>query len=267
MPKQQIAAAFTAAAGLYDAPALPFWHYFGARSVRHAALRPGQTVLDICCGSGASALPAARAVAPGGSVIGVDLTASMLALARAKAAAQSLSNIEFRHADFDQADFDHADFHPGSFDAALCVFGLFFFPDMPAALRKMWRLLRPGGTLVVTTWGPDAFEPANSLLRDAIHRERPDLDRVQNPRQQLSEPGAVERVFAEAGIAHLETFAEHRELPLSSAEDWWTIVMGTAHRGRVDQLTPAQFHRVRETCLTLTARSLQIPALYAVARR
>jgi ubiquinone/menaquinone biosynthesis C-methylase UbiE len=261
-PKPQIAAAFTAAAELYDAPPLRFFDYFGERTVAHAALRPGEVVLDVCCGTGAWARRGARAVAPGGRVIGVDLTPAMLALARAKAAAQGVANVEFRHADFDQAYF-----RPESFDAVICAFGLFFFPDMPAALRKMWRFLRPGGRLLVTTWGAGAFEPASTLFLDALRQERPDLADDHIPRTRLSEPGGVEGVFAAAGIAHVETEAEDHDHTLASAEDWWTIVMGSAHRGRVDQLPPEQRERVRQACLGLTARALRMPVVYTVARR
>lgn len=261
-PKHQIAAAYSAAADHYDAPALSFWNYFGERTVKRAALRPGEMVLDVCCGAGASALTAARAVTPGGRVIGVDLAPPLLALARAKAAAQGIANVEFRHADFDQVYF-----RPESFDAVVCVFGLFFFPDMVAALRKMWRFLRPGGRLAVTTWGPDAFEPGHTLFWDAIRRERPDLDPAHSARKQLSEPGAVEHVFAAAGIANVETEAEDHHHALESAEDWWTIVMGSSYRGRVDQLTVEQRERVRRACLGLSVRALRLPVVYTLARR
>src|SRR5262249_12553610 len=79
------ARAYDAAADAYDHPANSFWDRFGARTVERLALSSGARVLDICCGSGASALPAAQAVGPRGSVIGVDVTENLLALARAKA--------------------------------------------------------------------------------------------------------------------------------------------------------------------------------------
>jgi ubiquinone/menaquinone biosynthesis C-methylase UbiE len=261
-PKPQIAAAYSAAADHYDAPALSFWDYFGKRTVKRAAPRPGEMVLDVCCGAGASALPAARAVTPGGRVIGVDLAPPLLALARAKAAARGIANVEFRHADFDQVYF-----RPESFDAVVCVFGLFFLPDMPAAVRKMWRFLGPGGRLVVTTWGPDAFEPGHTLFWDALRRERPDLDHAYSARKQLSAPGAVEQVFAAAGIASVEVEAEDHDHAIDSPADWWTIVMGSSYRGRVDQLTPEQRERVRAACLALECRALRLPVVYTVARR
>jgi len=138
---------------------------------------------------------------------------------------------------------------------------------MPGALRKMWSLVRPGGRLVIVTWGAGAFEPAHTLFLDALHRERPDLAQVNSPRVRLTDPSELGRVFAAAGVTGVEIASEDAGHQLASAEDWWTIVMGTAHRGRVDRLAPDQRDRVRRACLTLTARTLQMPALFALARK
>ena len=159
MTREEISSTYGAAADSFDLPALSFWTRLGQRSVERAALAPGQMVLDICSGTGSSALPAARAVSPGGRVIGVDLAAPLLALAREKAAAQGILNAEFR-----QADFDQVYFRPGSFHASVCVFGLFFFPDMQASLRKMQRFVRPGGTVAITVWGKGALEPLHTTF-------------------------------------------------------------------------------------------------------
>ena len=66
----------------YDHPANTFWSRYGGRSVERLRLSPGQRVLDVCCGSGASAIPAAETVGSTGSVVGVDLAENLLALAR-----------------------------------------------------------------------------------------------------------------------------------------------------------------------------------------
>jgi ubiquinone/menaquinone biosynthesis C-methylase UbiE len=259
--KQQIADAFTAAADLHDAPPLRFFTTFGERTVARSGLKPGDYVLDVCCGSGTTAIPAARNVAPTGRVIGLDLAAPLLKLARAKAAAASISNVEFR-----QADFDQVFFRPQSFNAVLCQFGIFFFPDMPATLAKMWRFLRPGGRLVATTWGPGAFEPAQPLFFEALRRERPDLEQSLSARRQLSEPGSVAQLFATAGIEAHE-YPEDHDHPLESAGDWWTICLGSSYRGRIDQLTDEQRGRVRDACLAMTARSIRMPVVYTIAQK
>src|SRR5215831_14667516 len=86
MPQNaQARAAFTykAAADFYDASPLGFWDYFGRRTIELLSLATGSRVLDVCCGSGASALPAAKTVGPTGKVVGVDLAQELLQLARA----------------------------------------------------------------------------------------------------------------------------------------------------------------------------------------
>ena len=129
-------------------------------------LVPGGMVLDLCCGAGASAIPAARAVGPAGRVLGIDVAAPLLELARARAADEGLANIEFRSGDATRTGLPD-----GGFDAVVCVFEVFFAADMTAFLREIWRLVRPGGVVAVTTWGPGLFEPANPSLRDLLLRD------------------------------------------------------------------------------------------------
>jgi SAM-dependent methyltransferase len=247
MSKQETSATYSAAADHFDAPALAFWSHCGERTIARAALQRGAIVLDVCCGSGASALSAARAVAPNGRVIALDLAPPLLDLARAKATSQSLPNAEFRHADFEQVYF-----RPATFDAVVCVFGIFFFEDPRAALQKMWRFLRPGGTLAITVWGQGAFAPL-----DAVFPEPHRWDR-------LSVPGALESLFAESGIPNAEIVREDDSQPIPSPEDWWTICLGSGYRGKI---TPENHDARRAACLALTATSLPLPVIYALARR
>jgi len=94
---QRAARTYGAAADHFDDPALGFWDRYGAATVARLPLAPGQRVLDLCCGSGASAVPAARAVGPSGQVTGVDVAEPLLALARDRAA--GLPQAEFRLGD------------------------------------------------------------------------------------------------------------------------------------------------------------------------
>jgi ubiquinone/menaquinone biosynthesis C-methylase UbiE len=112
---RRAAATYGAAVDHYDRPALSFWDRFSAATVSRLPLAPGDRVLDLCCGAGASALPAARAVGAAGRVLGIDVAAPLLAMARDRAAAQGLANIEFRHSDATGTGLPD-----GGFDAVVC---------------------------------------------------------------------------------------------------------------------------------------------------
>lgn len=107
-----------------------------------AKLEPGDRVMDVACGTGVLALVAAARVAPGGSVVGLDLNAGMLEVARRKA-----PEIDWREAPADAIPFEDCEF-----DALVSQFGLMFFPDKKRALEEMLRVLRPGGRLAVAVW-------------------------------------------------------------------------------------------------------------------
>src|SRR5215470_6807945 len=247
MPQSaQDRAAFTynAAADAYDASPLGFWDYFGRRTIQLASLPIGSRVLDVCCGTGASALPAAEAVGPKGNVIGVDLANQLLESARTKAIKKRLGNIEFEVGDMLSMRFPAA-----SFDAVVCVFGIFFVPDMAMAVRELWSRVRPGGRLAVTTWGPNFCEPANDAFWCSIKNVRPDLYKGFNPWDRINDLAGLRKILDEAGIASPKIIAENRLHPIKSAEDWWTIVLGSGYRGTIEQLNFVERQRVKEANL------------------
>jgi SAM-dependent methyltransferase len=123
---------YAAAADNYMRPALGFWDRWGTATVARLPLSSGDAVLDVCCGAGASALPAARAVAPAGNVLGLDLAQPLLALAGQRAANLGLTNVSFR-----ECDATASGLQSSSFDAVVCVFGVFFAADMPAFVAEM----------------------------------------------------------------------------------------------------------------------------------
>jgi ubiquinone/menaquinone biosynthesis C-methylase UbiE len=128
--KAKAAATYDAASDHFDDEPLHFWERIGKRTVDRLALVPGAKVLDVGCGTGSSALPAAQAVGPNGFVVGVDLSARLLDRARIKAMARGLSNVEFRLADMTSLGYPG-----GSFDVVVSVFSIFFVPDMVALVR------------------------------------------------------------------------------------------------------------------------------------
>jgi len=110
-----------------------------------AAPRPGQKVLDVGCGGGRTSLDLAGVVGPGGQVVGVDVSAPILAVARDRAAAAD--NVQFELADATTADLGEA-----RFDLMFSRFGVMFFDDPVAAFRNLRRSLRPGAWSTFMCW-------------------------------------------------------------------------------------------------------------------
>ena len=113
-----------------------------------AALRSGEQVLDVACGTGLVAFAAAEAVGPQGQVLGVDLSGQMVDAARRRAEERRLSNVGFQRMDAETLALPDA-----SVDVALCALGLMYLPDPERAVAEMRRVLRPGGRLVAAVWG------------------------------------------------------------------------------------------------------------------
>jgi ubiquinone/menaquinone biosynthesis C-methylase UbiE len=264
--KQKTAAAYNAASDTYDDEANSFWSRFGRRTVDRIGLKKGDRVLDVCCGSGASAIPAAQAVGDRGVVIGVDLAENLLDLATAKAKQNGLTNVEFRQGDLLQLNLEHE-----SFDAVICVFGIFFIPDMEAAMRALWRLVKANGKLAITTWGARFFEPANTAFWNSIQTVRPDLYKSFNPWDRISEPNALESLFVRAGIPTGKIVAEAGTHPVPEPEDWWSMVLGSGYRGTVQQLNEHDYQTVRLYNLDFIqqagVRAVEANVLYAIAEK
>jgi ubiquinone/menaquinone biosynthesis C-methylase UbiE len=238
--KAKAAATYDAASDHFDDEPLNFWDRVGRRTVERLALPANGTVLDVGCGTGASALPAAQVLGPNGSVIGVDLSARLLERARDKAKALGLSNVEFRCADMTSLGYPD-----GRFDAVVSVFSIFFVPDMEGLVRELWRMVRPGGKLAVTTWGPRMFEPAYSRWLTAIKQERPDLYSGFNPWDRITDVDSVRRLFRDGGIANADVVAEDGFQVLRSPEDWWSVALGSGLRWVIEQAGPQSAARIK----------------------
>lgn len=158
-----------------------------------------------------------------------------------------------------------------SFDAVVCVFGVFFVPDMEALVKELWRMVRPGGKLAVTTWGPHLFAPVYDVWREAIKAERADLYTAFNPWDRITEVPAVESLFRAAGIGNFQVAAEEGSMFLRKPEDWWTIVLGTGLRWTINQMGPEAAGRVRKHNLEWIrahgVQSVETNVIYALASK
>lgn len=162
-----------------------------------AEIEPGATVLDIGCGNGRSSRDAAR-LATDGTVLGVDLSARMLAHARLLAEREQLANVTFR-----QADAQTHPFPPRSFDVAISRNGAMFFGDPRAAFANIAGALRPGGRLALQTWQPIERNAWMSSFATALAagRELPQPPPGAPGPLSLSDPDRVRELLTSAGFA------------------------------------------------------------------
>jgi SAM-dependent methyltransferase len=119
-----------------------------------ALVSPGNRVLDIACGSGIPAIPAAQAVGSAGFVLATDQAPEMLEVARGNAQSEGVANIEFRLVDGEELNVE-----PASFDAVTCRWGIMFMPEPVLCLKQAYDALKPDGRLAVAVWGPPDRNP------------------------------------------------------------------------------------------------------------
>jgi len=127
------------------------------------ALQPGQRVLELASGPGDTGLLAAELVQPGGTVILSDASDAMLSVARERAAAQGVENVELRRLELEWIDLPAA-----SVDAVLCRWGLMLAVDPAAAARECRRVLRPGGRIALAVWDEPGRNPWATLPTSAV---------------------------------------------------------------------------------------------------
>lgn len=180
----------------------------GQAGIAALAPKPGERLLDVGCGCGATSLALAHVVGPQGAVTGLDISAPMLARARARAAEAGLSNVRF-----EEADAQTEQFAPGTYDGIFSRFGVMFFSDPAAAFANMRRGLKPGGRLAFVCWRAMAENPFMVLPMMAA---MPHLPPTPPPAPGAPGPFAfadedhVRGVLTDAGF-HGIAFARHDE--------------------------------------------------------
>ncbi|MEM7800946.1 MAG: class I SAM-dependent methyltransferase, partial [Chloroflexota bacterium] len=151
----------SSAAEVYEAFYLPaIFQQWTPTMIEAAKIGPGQSVLDVACGTGVLARGVYDAVGASGSVTGLDINPGMLDVARTKNS--DISWVEHRA--------EKMPFEVGRFDAVVSQFGMMFFEDRKAVVSQMLRVLKPGGTLTVAVWDSLSNTPGYASLVQLLDR-------------------------------------------------------------------------------------------------
>ena len=186
----------------------------GTLAMDRLGLLPGQRVVDLGCGPGRTTLELAARVGPGGQVVGVDISAEMLARGRERAARLGAGNVEFVHADAQVHDFGRA-----RFDAAYSRFGVMFFSDPVAAFANVRRALRPGAALSFVCWQGVADNEWMLIPGAAAAEVTGTLPPMPGPDEpgpfSLADPGRVHAVLGAAGFGSVEVVPHADQVVIS----------------------------------------------------
>lgn len=233
--KDSVARVFDRSADTYDQTGVEFFGPVGRHLVDLTAPRHGERVLDLGCGLGASALPAAERVGPDGYVLGLDLAPRMVEGMLARARDAGLENVAARVGDAEAPDVDRA-----AWDVVQASLVLFFLPDCASAVRRYRELLRPGGRLGCSWFGrEDSRWDAiySSLVAELPAEEHgPKRPHEDGP---FSGVEAMNAFLTDAGYVDVRT--ELREFVVRYADDrtWWDTLWSHGRRLTLERLQEA----------------------------
>lgn len=186
--------------------------------IAEAALRPGERVLDVACGTGVVTRLASERVGAKGSVAALDVNAGMLTVARTTAPADS----QIR---WYESTAESMPLPDDAFDAVLCQLGLQFITDKGAALREMRRVVVRSGRVLVSVPTPTEFW---GVVDEALARHLPGAAEFLRAVFALNDTVVIERLFRDAGFRDVALRRYDKELHLPSARDFlWQYLQAT----------------------------------------
>lgn len=195
---------------------------FAKALVDFADLRPGMTVVDVGCGTGAATRFAAEKIGDPAQVTGTDVNAAMLSVAGARG----------RGITWLQEPADQLSMADGSVDAVLCAQSLQFFKDRPAALAEMRRVLKPGGAASISLWCKIDKSPYfDALVRTVAEHISEDTAGGLRAAFNLSDAGDIHELLRGAGFNVIEITVAEIALPLPPAAEFVPRHIGATPMG------------------------------------
>jgi len=202
--------------------------------VERVAVRHGERVLDVACGTGAVARLAAQRVGAAGHVTALDINPRMLEVGRSlpPVAGAAIEWLEGSALEMPLPD--------AAFDVVTCQLGLQFLPDRSRALREMRRVLSNTGRLALSVYGPIEHNPTTHALSESLDRRvRPGASLAKRTEHALADRDELRALVAEAGFEAVRVTTEHITVALKSAAEYVRIQLTATPLARLFTDFPA----------------------------
>lgn len=238
-PQHDTRRAFDAAAADFTALGRHLWAPIGAATAAAARLRPGDRVLDACCGTGASAIPAAQVVGPDGVVDAVDISGPMIGELRRMSA--GLPQLDAHQADVTTWD-------TNGYDVVQSALGIFFFPDMTADTDRLISLARPGARVVFTIWRGEAMAAAGTYLGRAVAaatNTAPPKKREPHLIDRINQPDSYTTWLTERDLVDVTVTVHELRLPMPP-DMAWLVITGSGYQRALTTLDPDTIETIRQ---------------------
>lgn len=232
--KARTATVFDQVSSTYD-DIVPFFSFFGERLVAAAGVAEGHEVLDVASGLGACLLPAAAIVGNNGRVVGIDISREMVDNLN-----RAVEAFGFRNANAELMDAEALQFADDSFDVVTCAFAVFFFPNRVRAFSEFARVLRPGGTLALSTFGDETL--AYPWFGDVVAPflpEGPSPDAARFSHRRVV-PEELDTQLQQAGFGRPSSEIVDGPFRFDSVDAHWEWLMSHAYRLTIERVDSSQ---------------------------
>jgi len=185
------------------------------------------SMLDVTTGTGVIALSSAQ-INPNLKIDAVDMAEGMLEKAREKANLLGISNIRFINCDIEKLNYSAE-----SFDLITCGYGMFFFPNMLETYKNLYKMLKPGGKLIFSSFKEEAFLPCTEMFIAQI--EKYDIEVPKIMPTQLNSFTQINELTTNAGIENFKIVENEIRYKIP-AEGWWSMLNSVGYKGLINQI-------------------------------
>ncbi|MFX1256657.1 MAG: methyltransferase domain-containing protein [Promethearchaeota archaeon] len=252
--KEYISGLYTRAASIYDRVGFKsFSYFFGKCLVELISIPKKAKVLDIAAGRGASLFPALKKVGPEGEVIGIDISKGMVKETNNDIIKRGFSNGKMINMDAENLKFEN-----NTFDIVMCGLSVFLFPNYEIALKEAFRVLKPYGSIGISTFCSEyssgySLKWQKALLLGQVAREPIKeeelmmlfkLKKVDIP--EFSTVKGMKNILIKTGFKEVYNIIKEKEFICENAEEWWKYLWSTGSRSVLEKISLDNLVKLKE---------------------